>query len=183
LTSFSERDDAELLAHICNGNHQAFATLVQRHTESSYAIALRFMGDRDEAEDIVQSAFLKLWERPSMWNPGSVSRFTTWFYRVVVNLCLDWRKRKKPLLLTEPIQSFASSESQEEGLILTEQQMFLETQINALPARQRTAINLCYLGDLSNKEAADVMGISLRALQSLVMRAKEKLKKRLKRMP
>jgi RNA polymerase sigma-70 factor (ECF subfamily) len=177
VTSLSEQDDAELLAYVINGDHNAYAELVQRHNHRAYVVAYRFVGDSEEAEDIVQSAFLKLWERPGMWNPEMDVRFTTWFYRVVVNLCLDWRKKKKPLLNNEAAIEQVNEISQEDSIMLTEQQVHLETEIRNLPARQRIAINLCYSSGLSNKQAAEVMGISLRALQSLVMRAKSTIRK------
>jgi RNA polymerase sigma-70 factor (ECF subfamily) len=183
VTRFSEQDDAELLVYVLNGNHSAYAELVRRHNRGAYVVAYRFVGEREEAQDIVQTAFLKLWKRPGMWNPEMDSLFTTWFYRVVVNLCLDWCKKRKPLLspqLTEVcIIEQATEISQEDCLLLTEQQVQLEAQMMALPVRQRTAINLCYATGMSNKQAAEVMGISLRAFQSLVMRAKSSIRKNL----
>jgi RNA polymerase sigma-70 factor (ECF subfamily) len=183
VTNLSEQDDSELLANVLNGDHNAYTELVYRHYREAYVVAYRFVGDREEAEDIVQTAFLKLWERPGMWNPGMDSRFTTWFYRVVVNLCLDWRKKRKPVLNPQLSMGIFNEKvnetSQEEFHIQSEQQVQLEAQIETLPTRQRTAINLCYSTGMSNKQAAEVMGISLRALQSLVMRAKSSIRKNL----
>ena len=85
------------------GSHDAFAVLVQRHTERFYRLAYRYVQNREEAEDIVQDAFLKLWEDPGRWQPERNSKFTTWFYRIVVNLCLDWQKKKRPLALDEEV--------------------------------------------------------------------------------
>jgi RNA polymerase sigma-70 factor (ECF subfamily) len=174
-----EQDDDELLALVLKGDHQAYTVLVRQYSKTAYAIAYRFVGDRDEAEDIVQSAFLKLWERPGMWNPALGGRFTSWFYRIVVNLCLDWRKKKKPMLINEAVMCHPYDADQEKYLLANERQALLEAQINKLPARQRTAINLSYGSGLSNKEAAEVMGVSLRAMQSLLMRAKSALRKRM----
>jgi RNA polymerase sigma-70 factor (ECF subfamily) len=179
VVSLNELDEARLLTYVLKGDHKAFSVLVQRHSQVAYAVAYRFVGDRYEAEDIVQTAFLKLWERPGMWNPELDSRFTTWFYRVVVNLCLDWRKKKKPLLNSEPCVMRVTEINQEDQLLKAERQTLLEVQIRALPRRQRIAINLSYLSGLSNKEAAAVMGVSLRALQSLILRAKSNIRKKL----
>src|SRR5919109_2155630 len=96
-----ERGDQELLAGIRDGSHDAFGILVRRHTERFYRLAYRYVQNREAAEDIVQDAFVKLWEDPGKWQPGRNTRFTTWFYRIVVNLCLGWRKRKRPLPLDE----------------------------------------------------------------------------------
>ena len=96
-----DKDDSELLALVQDGSHPAFAALVERHTERFYRLAFRYLQNREAAEDVVQDAFLKLWENPATWQPDQNSRFTTWFYRIVVNLCLDWQKRKRPVALNE----------------------------------------------------------------------------------
>ena len=128
---------------------------------------------------MVQDAFLKLWERPDSWRPDGGSAFTTWFYRVVVNLCLDRKKKKQTLPLADDLPVPDERPSQEENVIEFQQQKQLETQIAFLPQRQRTALNLCFYEGLSNQEAAEIMGVRLKALQSLLMRAKVTLKEKL----
>ena len=173
-------EDAVLLTRVVAGEHAAFAVLVRRHSERFYRVAYRFMLNRTEAEDIVQEAFVKLWEKPQMWQAGKDTLFTTWFYRVVVNICLDREKKKRPLPLPETLQVADERDSQEAHLIQALQQATLEVHIATLPERQRTALNLCFYEGLSNQEAAEVMGLRLKALQSLLMRAKLTLKDRLK---
>ena len=92
-------DDNELLDKIQQGDHAAFSLLVERHHQKFYHLAYRYLGHQDEAEDMVQIAFLKLWEDPFRWNKNKGTKFTTWFYRVVINLCLDHKKKFKSLLL------------------------------------------------------------------------------------
>jgi len=169
-------DDARLLERIGNGEKTAFAILVRRHTTRFYRVAYRFTGNRSEAEDIVQEAFLKLWERPLMWQIDKNAAFTTWFYRVVVNLCLDHKKKKRPSLMTDDTWVMDERETHEETLLHEEKQRWLATQIAALPERQRMALNLCFYEEVSNQDAAKMMGIRLKALQSLLMRAKKTLK-------
>ena len=178
--AWPDKDDSELLALVQDGSHPAFAALVERHTDRFYRLAFRYLQNRQAAEDVVQDAFLKLWEDPAKWQPDKNSRFTTWFYRVVVNLCLDWQKRKRPLELSESMTLIDDRESADQMMLRREQQRILEQEIAALPERQRTALNLCFDEGISNQEAAEVMGINLKALQSLLMRAKTTLKERLK---
>ena len=178
--AWPEKEDHELLALVQDGSHPAFAELVRRHTERYYRLAFRYLQNREAAEDMVQDAFLKLWEEPRRWQPDKNTKFTTWFYRVVVNLCLDWQKKKQPVELNEDMQLIDDREGADEAMQRKQQQLALESAIAALPERQRTAINLCYDEGLSNQDAADVMAINLKALQSLVMRAKTSLKERLK---
>jgi RNA polymerase sigma-70 factor (ECF subfamily) len=128
---------------------------------------------------VVQDAF-QLWEDPRKWQADKNAKFTTWFYRVVVNLCLDWQKRKRPVALNEETPLIDERESADQTVLRRESERALEQEITALPERQRTAINLCFGEGLSNQDAADAMGVNLKALQSLVMRAKSTLKERLK---
>jgi RNA polymerase sigma-70 factor, ECF subfamily len=177
---WAEKDDEELLAFIQDGNHLAFAELVRRHNERFYRLAYRYVQHKETAEDIVQEVFLKLWEDPGRWQPERKSKFTTWFYRIVVNLCLDWQKKKRPVELDEEAPFADERETIEATVIRTQEQNILEREIAALPERQQTALNLCFDKGLSNQEAADVMGLNLKALQSLIMRAKTTLKERMK---
>jgi RNA polymerase sigma-70 factor (ECF subfamily) len=179
-TFWPDKDDQELLALIQGGSHQAFAELVQRHTERFYRLAYRYVQSRETAEDLVQDAFLGLWENPASWRPDRNSKFTTWFYRIVVNLCLDWQKKKRPMPLDENLPLADEREPTDEAMIRIQEQKLLEKEIAALPERQRTALNLCFDEGLTNQEAAESMGVNLKALQSLIMRAKATLKKRMK---
>ena len=175
-----DRDDAELLSLVKQGNHQAFSQLVQRHLDRFYRLAFRYVQDKSTAEDIVQDAFLKLWEDPDRWNPERETKFTTWFYRIIVNLCLDWSKKKRPVELDPEMPLIDERATADEMMIRNEEQRILEKEIAALPERQRTALNLCFGQGLSNQEAADILGVKLKALQSLIMRAKTTLRERMK---
>ncbi|MFZ5875574.1 MAG: sigma-70 family RNA polymerase sigma factor [Nitrospirota bacterium] len=176
----SEPDDESLLRRIQDGDHDAFADLVHRHTKRFYGVAYRIVQHRDDAEDIVQAAFLKLWERPELWDRRKGTKFTTWFYTVVTNLCLDHAKRKKPLPLPEELEIVDGRPDQADLLAHKQHGALLEGFIRALPQRQQVALTLCFFEGLSNREAADVIGVNLKALQSLIMRAKTTLKERFK---
>jgi RNA polymerase sigma-70 factor (ECF subfamily) len=177
---WSEKDDSELLQLAGAGSHHAFGVLVERHTDRFYRLAYRYLQNREAAEDIVQEAFLKLWEDPGRWQVEKNTKFTTWFYRVVVNLCLDWLKRKRPVELDPETPLVDDKDPPDAALIRSQQERLLEAAIAALPERQRTALNLCFDEGLSNQEAAEIMGIKLKALQSLLRRAKTALKNRMK---
>jgi RNA polymerase sigma-70 factor (ECF subfamily) len=178
--AWPDKDDHELLARIRDGNGQAFAALVERHSDRFYRLAYRYLQNKEAAEDVVQDAFLKLWENPALWQPQRNSKFTTWFYRVVVNLCLDLRKRKKPAPLDDETSVIDERQPADEMMIRAQEQNALEKAIGTLPERQRTALNLCFDLELTNQEAAEIMGVRLKALQSLIMRAKTTLKERMK---
>lgn len=179
--AWPDKSDEELLALIQDGSQQAFSVLVQRHTDRFYRLAYRYLQSKEAAEDVVQDAFVKLWEDPGRWQADRNNKFTTWFYRVVVNSCLDWQKRKRPIQLGDRELSIVDArETPDIAMLQAEKHKVLEKEIAALPERQRIALNLCFDEGLSNQEAAEVMGLKLKALQSLVMRAKTTLKERLK---
>lgn len=175
----SEPDDSDLLRRICDGNHHAFAQLVRRHGDRFYRLAYRFTTDRGVAEDIVQEAFLKIWENPSAWDARRNVRFTTWFHRVVINLSLDHMKKKKPLPLAASFDAADDALSADDALHEKQKAAALETALAELPPRQRVALNLCTYGGVSNREAAEIMQIDVKALESLLSRAKAGLRQRL----
>lgn len=180
VAGWAEQEDHELLARIQDGSHEAFAALVQRHAGRFYRLAYRYLQNKEAAEDIVQDAFIKLWENPGIWQPERNTKFTTWFYRILINLCRDWRKKKRPLTLDDELSLPDEGEALDAMLIREQEQKMLEKEIAVLPERQRLAVNLCFDEGLSNQEAAEVMGLRLKALQSLLMRAKATLKERIK---
>jgi len=169
-------DDESLISQIQDGSHEAFATLVNRHSNRFYRIAYRLVFSKDDAEDIVQEAFLKLWDRPNLWNPGKGAKFTTWFYRIVINLCFDHRKKKKLINLPEDIEFSDENPGPDVLYDVHQKQALLDRFIKELPERQQLALNLCFYEGLSNNEAAQIIGVKVKALQSLVMRAKTALK-------
>ena len=173
-------DDESLICQILKGSHEAFAILVNRHSNRFYRIAYRLVFSKDDAEDIVQEAFLKLWNRPNLWDPGKRAKFTTWFYRVVINLGLDLRKKKKLINLPEALESPDENSGADVLFDMHQKQALLEQFIHELPERQQLAVNLCFYEGLSNREAARIIGVKVKALQSLVMRAKTTLKHNVK---
>ena len=179
-TGFSHLDDESLIRQIQQGNHEAFAAMVNRHSNRFYRIAYRLVFNKGDAEDMVQEAFLRLWARPQLWNPGKQAKFTTWFYKVVINLCLDLNKKKKPQELPEDIELADRKPGQDALLGIHQEQALIDGFIKELPERQQLALNLCFYEGLSNKEAAEILGVKVKALQSLIMRAKTTLKEKVK---
>jgi RNA polymerase sigma-70 factor (ECF subfamily) len=172
--------DEALLQRIRAGDQVAFATLVQRHTPRFYRIAWRVLGRNEDVEDILQEAFLRLWTRPDQWQPGRGARFTTWFHRVVVNLALDRLRGERRRNELNHLQAVAEVEpgplpADEQGEAVRRAAR-VAAAIDALPDRQRTAVRLMFHEGLSGNEAAQAMGLRLKALQALVTRARAALR-------
>jgi RNA polymerase sigma-70 factor (ECF subfamily) len=172
-------DDESLMLRIQEGNQEAFAAIVERHAKRFYGTAYRLLFGKNEAEDIVQQAFLNLWERRLLWNQTKGAKFTTWFYRVIVNLCLDHNRKKKPIPLSENVELIDKHDGPDILLDEKQKQAILELFIKELPEKQQLALTLCFYEGISNQEAAEIIGIKVKALQSLIMRAKTTLKERL----
>ena len=180
--ALNELGDESLMALIKKQDHRAFSILVKRHTDRFYGLAWRMTANRQEAEDIVQDAFLKLWHNPGLYNPRKNAKFVTWFYRVVTNISIDRLRRYKKTIGSDGLDYVPDDRTgQDEEMAARQQQEALERAIQDLSAKQKTALNLCFYDGLSNKEAATIMGIRLKALESLLMRAKTGIKDRLDR--
>lgn len=180
MAQAGQDSDEILVARIARGDHDAFATLVRRHTDRFYATAFRMCGRADEAEDVVQDAFLKLWHKPGLYNEARGAKFTTWFYRVVTNQALDHMRKHKPEAGGEVLEYMADHAlRQDDAIAATEEQKAVEAAIQSLPERQKAALNLCFYEGLSNKEAAEVLGVGVKALESLLIRAKTGLRDKL----
>lgn len=172
-----EQSDEELVRRISEGEHDAFAQLVERHSKLFFTAAYRMTSNNEEAEDIVQDAYIKLWQRPERFDPSKGVKFTTWFYRVVTNLAIDQTRKRKPQVKSEVLDYMADDTPlADERLSESDEQAVLEDAIQRLPERQKAALNLCFYEGLSNKEAAEVLEIGVKALESLLMRAKKALK-------
>ncbi len=175
----NEISDPQLLHLIQDGDKSAFTKLVNRHANSFYRIAFRFLNSRDNAEDIVQEAFLKLWNNTGIWKPHYDAKFTTWFSKIVINLCLDLKKKNKNILEIDENEIAGNDETPYETVSKRQNQEMLNMYLDELPDRQQTAINLCFYEGFSNKEAAEIMEINIKALESLLMRAKSNLRVKL----
>jgi RNA polymerase sigma factor (sigma-70 family) len=187
-----EDPDAELLARIGNKEPGAVREMVARKLPRLLALATRMLGDRDEANDVAQEAFVRIWKQAPRWQGGR-ARFDTWLHRVVLNLCYDRLRRHREQrnnhdshehvaadapghILPEPADPAPLPEDQ---LDETARNQRIATALAALPARQREALVLQYYQELSNIEAAALMNISVDALESLLARARRTLRSHL----
>ncbi|HEX6121412.1 MAG TPA: RNA polymerase sigma factor [Dongiaceae bacterium] len=167
--------DAELLRAVADGDRAAFDRLSRRHLDRAYGVALRMTGSRADAEDVVQEVFLRLWLKPGAWQPGQ-AQFSTWLYRVVVNRCLDLKRRPKGTELDAIEEPQDPDDNAEDSLMHAERVRALDAAVARLPERQRAAIVLTYTAGLRNAEAASAMDISVKAFEALLVRAKRELR-------
>jgi RNA polymerase sigma factor (sigma-70 family) len=178
-----EDPDAELLARLGDGEPGAVREMVARKLPRLLALATRMLGDRDEASDVAQEAFVRIWKQAPRWQSGQ-ARFDTWLHRVVLNLCYDRLRRRHEIAAPdspdhdppEPVDQAPLPEDQLDEAARRER---IAAALAVLPARQREALVLQYYQELSNIEAAALMNITVAALESLLSRARRNLRSHL----
>jgi RNA polymerase sigma-70 factor (ECF subfamily) len=168
-------DDADLLARSARGDRRAFDEIVTRYGPMALRIAGRMAPDRQSAEDIAQEAMVRVWRRASEFDARR-ARFSTWLYRIVVNLCIDSARTPQPVPLPEGLDPIDPAANAAEAMEVDEQRAALVRAINGLPSRQRAALALVYDEGLSGAEAAQVLGVSAKAVERLLARARFRLR-------
>ena len=170
--------DNDLLEAIAEGDRAAFAILMRRYLSKMVVLAHRIIFDREQAREIAQEAFLRVWKHASKWDPTGSATFATWLHRVVVNLAISQRRRYREQISLDTIVDLP--DVQPDGfdhIAAAHQKRLVENALRKLPDRQRTAIVLYYYEDLSQTEAANVMQLTPKAFDSLLVRARGNFKK------
>lgn len=170
--------DAELVARAGQGDRAAAEALMARHLPKMTSLARRMLGDANEAEDAVQDAFMRLWTHAARWQPGQ-AKFETWLYRVTLNQCYDRLRARKTVDLDAALHVVDPSPSPELRLSDATIAQVIAAAVDELPERQRAAIVLCHYQECGNIEAAEILGVSVEALESLLARGRRSLRARL----
>jgi RNA polymerase sigma-70 factor (ECF subfamily) len=167
-------DDA-LMARIAKGDRGAAQLLMARNLPRILGLARRTLGDEIEAEDVAQETFIRVWNAAERWQPGK-AQVSTWMCRIAINLCYD-RMRKRREVLTDELPEQAD-ETPDQAVQLERSQTGdrIAQALGGLPDRQREAIELVHFQELSNIAAAEIMEVSVDALESLLARGRRKLK-------
>ena len=168
--------DEQLIIRVGDGDRVAYKMLMDRHLRTFLAFANRIVGDRTEAEDIMQEAFLRVWKHAPKWDESRNVHFTSWFYRIVMNLSIDVKRRRKPSQTIDDGFDVTSSEPIADQKLSDKQMAIkLAKALEELPERQRLATNLCYFQGLGNKQAAEILEVRVGAIESLLVRARARL--------
>ncbi|MDD9924058.1 MAG: RNA polymerase sigma factor [Boseongicola sp.] len=179
MDGLTEAPDSALLVAVGNGDGRAAQALVGRLAPKLLSHATRVLGDKDEAQDAVQETLVKLWKIAPEWRQGE-AKVSTWCYRVLVNHCTDRLRARKPSValdaIAEPVSDIKSAV---EGMTETARNDALQHALGTLPDRQRQAVVLRHIEELANPEIAQIMGLSVEAVESLTARGKRALKQAL----
>ncbi len=181
----STATDIQLMTAAKSGDRNAFSQLVDRLADHVYGLAFRLLGNEQDAKDTAQDAFVRMWQSRKRWSPrGAVS---TWAYRITTNLCLNrLRSRKRwqmQRLETDGDEGagfdIPTPEEDSPHAQLENQQTkeCLNQAISQLPPRERAAIILRHQQDLSGKEIAKILDTTTYGVDSLLLRARKRLRK------
>jgi len=170
-------DDAALMEQVAQGDAAAYRTLVERHLRGLHGFTYRMLGSRAEAEEVCQETFLRLWKEASRY--VARAKPSTWLYRIAHNLAVDRLRRRRETISSGDIEELPGSERPSAGLQDKQLSEAVQGALATLPERQRAALVLVHYQGMSNAEAAVVLGVNVRALESLLARGRRELRERL----
>lgn len=177
-------DDAELVARSLRQDHEAFGQLIDRHASVIVNLAYRMVGNRAEAEDLAQEAFLAAFKALSTFRADS--KFSTWLYRIASNKCKDWLRAKRPGMGQQDVDidevlDIHVAEEQTPERLLSQQQVALELEqaIQRLPPLYREAFVLKHVEGLSYEEMAEILGVNGDTLKMRVYKGRLQLSREL----
>ncbi len=184
LDQHAEPKDARLVARSLKQDHEAFGQLIDRHATAIVNLAYRMVGNRAEAEDLAQEAFLTAFKALSTFRADS--KFSTWLYRIAANKCKDWLRAKRPgqgpydLDAQEVLDSHVAEHRTPE-VLLSQQQVAqeLEQAIQRLPPLYREAFVLKHVEGLSYEEMEEILGVNGDTLKMRVYKGRLQLSREL----
>jgi RNA polymerase sigma factor (sigma-70 family) len=171
-----EPSDEQLLTAAGRGEIAKFRALMDRHAPAVHRVVYRMLGDINEAEDVTQEAFLRLWRQSGGWQ-SSGAGVPAWLRRVGTNLSLDRLRRRGRFDGPMPEDIVDHQPSAPSLLDQATLLAFADRALMALPAGQRAAVVLTYYEELANSEAAEIMGMKVKAFESLLLRGRRALRK------
>ena len=174
LDQMNEISDETLLDLYGQGDPAAARALTLRLTPRVLGYAARLLTDRAEAEDVTQEAMLRLWKMAPDWRSGE-AKVSTWLYRVVTNLCTDRLRRTRGVDIDAVPEPEDDQPAADERLQQATRMAALDKALATLPDRQREAVVLRHIEGLSNPEIAEILDISVEAVESLTARGKRAL--------
>ncbi|WP_066175250.1 RNA polymerase sigma factor SigW [Bacillus marinisedimentorum] len=176
------------IQQVLKGDQNAYAEVVELYKDRVFQICYRMLGNRHEAEDIAQEAFIRAYVNIHRYNADK--KFSTWLFRIATNLSIDRIRKKKPDFyldaeiggtdgLTMYSQIAVDGKLPEEEAEALETQDWVHQQILALPEKYRTVIVLKYIEELSLKEISDILDLPVGTVKTRIHRGREALRKKM----
>lgn len=172
--------DEALVAAMAKGDEQAFAQLVERHAPKVLALAQRLLRSTADAEDITQEVFTRAWQKAAEWRPEAA--YSTWLHRITLNLSLNHQQRVQHRFesLEDHLQELpCQAPNAEQQLLQAQTREQLQAALEKLPEAQQIAMQLRYGSEQPVADIAEIMGLSRKAVESLLVRARRGLRQQL----
>ena len=169
-------DDAVVVERVLGGDSTAFAALVDRYQKKVFNVALRFMQDPDDAEDVAQSVFIKVYERLSSYDRQL--KFFSWLYRIAVNESLNALRQQKPM---ERVADELQAPDTDDDVEREDTVRLIDEAIHRLTADQQAVIILRHYEELGYDEIATVLHITEKKVKSRLFSARQQLRVLLER--
>ncbi|MFE8704219.1 RNA polymerase sigma factor SigW [Cytobacillus sp. FJAT-54145] len=177
------------IKQVLKGDQSAYGEIVEIYKDKVFQICYRMLGNRHEAEDMAQEAFIRAYVNISSFNINL--KFSTWLYRIATNLCIDRIRKKKPDYyldaevsgtdgLTMYSQIAADTSLPEDDLESLELQETIQREITKLPEKYRSVIVLKYIEELSLNEISEILNIPLGTVKTRIHRGREALRHQLR---
>ena len=174
--------NSDIIRQCKGGNKEAFRTVVQTHHRAVFSLALKMLADEEEAKDVVQETFIRVWQNFRNYDPKR--SFTTWLYTIATRQCIDRMKATKfvcPMPDDERVlHCFASDNDSQQTLENSEWISIVRLLAEGLSEKQRLVFTLCQLEGLSSQEAEQITGMDARQVKSNLYVARQTIRKRLK---
>src|SRR5688500_12112582 len=175
--TMANADDRTLVDACLAGNKASFDALVERHRKQVYQVCYRFVGNHEDASELAQDAFVRAYRALRTFKGNSA--FSTWLYRIAVNLCLNHVSVKRPV--TEPIEARAHEDSRHEradaAVLRGERAATVRAAIARLPKKQRATMILRIYHELPHEQIAGILGSSVGAVKANLFHALANLRK------
>jgi RNA polymerase sigma-70 factor (ECF subfamily) len=165
------RDDVHLVERCLHGEADAFEPLVARYQKVLFSVALRLLGDREDAKDAAQTAFVKAYEKLHTYDPSH--RFFSWIYRIVLNESLNVRQRRPSHVPLD--ERLASSESPFDQAFTREMGERIQAGLALLTKEQREVIVLRHFAELNYEDIAAAVGVPEKTVKSRLYSARQRL--------
>ncbi len=167
-------EDIQLVQQILAGNKQAYIDIINKYNNPLYATILRMTKNHQTAQDLVQEAFIKVYEQLGKYDQKGP--FKSWLYKVAINHCLDQLRKKKVILEQVENERMINEATPEIVFLKKEKSRELERLVSCLPEDERIILLLRYANDLSYEDICRTLGISLADVRNKLHRAKKKLR-------
>jgi RNA polymerase sigma-70 factor (ECF subfamily) len=186
--SLEDLDDIALMARTKRGDMDAFAVLVERHQHSVVGTVAKMLGNANDAEDVAQQVFVRVWKSAGRYEP--TAKFTTWLMTITRNLVFnEMRRLQRSRMVSmetreeDPPMQFPDESARAPGEVLLEAEMeqAVDDAIASLPEMQRMALVLRRYEEMPYEEIAKVLETSVAATKSIIFRARNELRERLRK--